>query len=483
MFRIVHLTTNGIVVGLSVASTVLLLIPSPKQIVHQPIQFVNVISALLLTVLIIVNSIIIGYVQLSFQLVISLVYIVSGILQVLNHPGMNHTIIFIINVIFITSSLFISLYYLIQPIPSKDEESSLESTLHEREDNYNYKLGNPIHNSISTPNFVLNGPNNQPRARNNKFKQSNSLSTLLSMGTNANNISRDPSSLLVLEVEEEEDLTDMVKKSKSTIVNKKLKRWKSIHDEKVFLSNVNESLLPPVLKGNKEISSPTHLGESGHEDLPYIAEFNDESIGEVVEFVADPQDMKIPTKKRRKSNYGDVLTGLEPIPRVIQPDHQQQQNYTISKFYLPAKEQRVDDIDDLSDLSSNRRNPSTTSTSLMAEKTAVPSRSPSPPSQTPSSTHTSPLRKLFLSEGTPKRILKHKHTSSSVLANTTPRKIERHKHSASVPTFKVHIEAIDSWDMNSSYGSEESRNSSIPSGVLGQYDREKWNTLKLRGQV
>ncbi|EGW29889.1 uncharacterized protein SPAPADRAFT_63509, partial [Spathaspora passalidarum NRRL Y-27907] len=291
MLRVVQVITGVVVVGLSVASAVLLLLSprssSPHQISHEPVPLLNVVSGLLLSVLIIINSIIIGYIQLSLQLVISLVYIVSGILQVVTTPSTSHTIIFIVDVIFITSSMLISSINYLQPLsllpPSspqqqhhhhqQDEESTIGSTIHQDE-KYTYKLStpnNPIRTSISTPNFVTH----QTKKNNNKVQTSNSLSTLVSASTN--NISRDPSSLLMLEVddeeEQEEDVTDIVRRSKSMIVSRKVKRWKSIHEEKAFLSNVNDCLLPPVLKGNKEKSPIQEQQEI--QDLPYIAEFDE----------------------------------------------------------------------------------------------------------------------------------------------------------------------------------------------------------------
>lgn len=120
----------------------------------------------------------------------------------------------------------------------------------------------------------------------------------------------------------------------------------------------------------------------------------------------------------------------------------------------------------------------------------------------------------------------HKHTSSSISnamsvgsavssRSGSPRKSlksilttrSHHRHSSSVPSFplpqtKLHYhsmvppssnlfsaygqpnishvgeEPIDFWELESGPSSDRSRVSSVPSAVIGEYDREKWRTLK-----
>lgn len=38
--------------------------------------------------------------------------------------------------------------------------------------------------------------------------------------------------------------------------------------------------------------------------------------------------------------------------------------------------------------------------------------------------------------------------------------------------------ALSFWDLDTAHSSERSRVSSVPSAVIGEYDREKWRTLK-----
>ncbi|KAK6199961.1 uncharacterized protein RJT21DRAFT_120858 [Scheffersomyces amazonensis] len=117
----------------------------------------------------------------------------------------------------------------------------------------------------------------------------------------------------------------------------------------------------------------------------------------------------------------------------------------------------------------------------------------------------------------------HKH-SNSVISNTlsvksnvssrsgSPRKSlksilyttkSHHRNNSSIPTFNMSIpttklsselsevpalsvgsapyigeEPIDFWDLDTNPGSERSRISSLPSAVIGEYDKEKWRTLK-----
>ncbi|ODV78331.1 uncharacterized protein CANTADRAFT_22344 [Suhomyces tanzawaensis NRRL Y-17324] len=97
----------------------------------------------------------------------------------------------------------------------------------------------------------------------------------------------------------------------------------------------------------------------------------------------------------------------------------------------------------------------------------------------------------------------HKHTSSMISNQLSiaslvssrsglPKKslksyltIRSHKHSESMasvqitkPVVAYDTEAIDFWDLDTNQSSDKSRVSSIPSVVIGEYDREKWRTLK-----
>lgn len=132
----------------------------------------------------------------------------------------------------------------------------------------------------------------------------------------------------------EEDSTQ-VKRSKSTSyinqnqdrISKREERWKSIHDEKVFLLNVNECLLPSVLKSGEsyimelkrqqesfnKLETETNIPEvetdvDDDENLPYIAEFDEhenyhkdanpnEDHHEVNQFDDFTQDTRILLKK------------------------------------------------------------------------------------------------------------------------------------------------------------------------------------------
>ncbi|CAI5760463.1 unnamed protein product [Candida verbasci] len=231
------------------------------------------------------------------------------------------------------------------------------------------------------------------------------------------------------------------------------KRWKSINDERVFLSNINDSLLPPVLKN-----------------------FQDQE------------------------DYSNVMIGLEDIPK----------NDTISKksqSYINLN--NVKDYEKIRNISGYSLTPGTN----YIEKRPVSQRSLSAPSITlaPISSKHSPPKKL-----SPKKIFKsnslHKHSNSvtTQISNfssrsNSPKKLKSflklHKHSVSVPNFQTttnskfnqlspkNIEPIDLWDIQTTtnfsiddqppHTGENSRISSLPSQVIGEYDKEKWRTLKV----
>lgn len=65
--------------------------------------------------------------------------------------------------------------------------------------------------------------------------------------------------------------------------------------------------------------------------------------------------------------------------------------------------------------------------------------------------------------------------------------MQTHRTQGSVPVFSLPVlvarsaEPIDFWDVSTAPSSGgPSRVSSVPSDVIGAYDREKWRTLKLR---
>lgn len=146
-----------------------------------------------------------------------------------------------------------------------------------------------------------------------------------------------------------------------------------------------------------------------------------------------------------------------------------------------------------------------------------------PTNERPVSTNLLPIRKFFRMEHSPKRLgsmfrkrdtrsstdYSHKHSGSVILVafsvglassrSNLPKKALRllltrqstsnsAKQPLAVPRSAVHshnasltipqIDALDFWDLETGPSSDRSRVSSVPSAVIGEYDREKWRTLK-----
>lgn len=148
-----------------------------------------------------------------------------------------------------------------------------------------------------------------------------------------------------------------------------------------------------------------------------------------------------------------------------------------------------------------------------------------PTDEQPVTTNLLPIRKFFRMENSPKRLgsvfrrrdtrssieYSHKHSASVILAafsvglasskSNLPKKAFKllltrqstvnsvvKQPSLVVPRSTGHsqhasftipqIDAIDFWDLETAPSSDRSRVSSVPSAVIGEYDREKWRTLK-----
>lgn len=212
---------------------------------------------------------------------------------------------------------------------------------------------------------------------------------------------------------------------------------------------------------------------------------------------------------------------------------------TDATFLLPS---HISNIDSLSDLSSARPTlyrsmsaPSLHTFRNVSSGSEAPSIPENPsvakfdfgtvnlervctPTTPQEATPESPLRRFI--KDSPKRITSvfkkksmdittfpsHKHSTSVISqqfsmasSKSSPRKsikslfsgnaagMQTHKTHVSVPTFSLPVlaarssEPIDFWDVSTAPSSGgPSRVSSVPSDVIGAYDREKWRTLKLR---
>lgn len=309
-------------------------------------------------------------------------YLVIGIYNIIAFVKQSHTsdfklhllIIYIVLIILITVSLVLELF-VVTETPEQDEESILsnphtDSTRFELKpssmDNDNWMNTNVVRfQTYKSDNTIINHteltkPEVQPTKEihshsksvpNFQFTHSKSHETLIP-NLSDNSIHSHIKDLSVLEktVDEGIHVEDMVRRSKSTgqlhSNQSHRKRWKSINDEKVFLKNINESLLPSVLKTGESpilmlkrqqsqisqtIEDPVILptnddtpqkkpkkkyelsfdeGDDNSMNLPYISEF-DEPLDQS-QFKNFDSNFEIDENK-----YKDSLNGLESIPQPV----------------------------------------------------------------------------------------------------------------------------------------------------------------------
>ncbi|KAG7662925.1 uncharacterized protein J8A68_003551 [[Candida] subhashii] len=545
--------------------------------------------------------------QLLVQSLVSILYVTAGILFIIHDPintpeEIGIVVTYITSIIFLTASIILSFVFIQQtnaalrdvelsesdksstksspivthtaivPMPSDSKDKATQQLqyfeqlqLQQRQQKRHFSNSTPI-----TP--IRNSLYSNNQKESHRIAHCHSLSTLIS----DSKISRDPSSLL-FDDSINHIQTHEIGRSKSTncIPNKtqvRKQRWKSINDEKLFLSNIDESLLPPVLKvHSKQVSVDEQISQQ--------PQLNGELNTQLTEY---PKNFKI---RKSKSEYVTTLTGLENIPEppikkrspsdnwnLAHYEHtklQQGLNLNISgisnlvsdgnlkgfeykkqeifeteEFLLPPKEPRSDNIDHLSDISSsNTRIPSsrsisapslhtfrkisqtlseeisekTTSSSFALEPTC-PTTPPAQISVLSIKTTKSPLKSLFR-ETSPKKIFKQHNRTTSLWGsnNNSPKKFASsqqttprtpavyHKYSISEPntalflhaspfpqsanSINKFVEPIDLWDVNTSISrgddidddddDEISRlGSPVGSVILGEYDHEKWRTLK-----
>lgn len=436
--RIIFIGSNLLCISLIVTTSILTIIESHKLLYHLLFS----VGGFVTMVVIFINTLLISFAQLLLQTVLSILYIVFGVLYIIhNHANSPLQIValvtFIISIICITSSIILSFLVIQQTtststdielcdsdkssstsivkksirLPSNQRASEqlkyFEKLQRTRQVEYPDTVA-----AIATIRNSVYSLGNQKESQQ-KYGHSYSLSTLLSEVK----ISRDPSSLLFDEslchVQPQE-----ISRSKSTncIPNKtqiRRQRWKSITDEKLFLSNINESLLPPVLKTHsKQVSIDEKLQQLQYQEQQQEEEETEkqklaqtQSVGDIRNLSDNPKEFKL---RKSKSEYVTALNGLENIPEPRKPQPQQQPTATgeiwdmshyngarlqqglnlnvsgISNLVsdenikhtanqyspanddllLPPKEPRLDDLDHLSDMSSAKtRIPSSRSAS------------------------------------------------------------------------------------------------------------------------
>ncbi|KAI5970122.1 hypothetical protein CANMA_000733 [Candida margitis] len=413
---------------------------------------------------------------------------------------------------------------------------------------------------------------------------------------NRNEKTNDASSLI--NVEDHYDMLSVPKREtmrgENAIDKQKtrMQRWKSINDERQFMSHINESLLPPVLRNNKRLSEDNEGDGAGDmQGLEQISGFKPRKLRSTM--TLDDWNLEEYNNARKISGY-TVVPGVHHI--VSDSNLYKKPIDTNDVHLLPPKESPVENIDDLSDIDTHKpsldrdfsypsnqsecapslhtyrkesSNSQITQSSVNVSKDQEQSQAISPyplpepttpPPSNESSAHSknnSPIKK-FLTDS-PRKIFRsstttfhqrHHNHSSSIASNSyslmsgvssrsrssSPKKLKSylkiHKHSLSVPNFAINklspsqqsnsplpspqhseyfsvnstklIEPIDLWEIQTtnftydeaeghSYGeprindgngetdgaNDGSRVSSLPSQAIGEYDREKWRTIKM----
>lgn len=226
------------------------------------------ISAFVLAMDFILTQLWINYITTTIQLIISIFNIVSGILFVIHNPSkVTITILFIINVIFITASIVVLAFLLIMPNlgTSRDQHATetvitkkgSDATLFEEYPpmesiwfkDENTRKGLPYTYSNNTIPMSQSHQSNMTHGSYNasimnldehvdELRRPRPISSI-TISDNSNNNNHSGSS-------NNGKLNESINSSKQM----KKQRWKLINTEKQYLANINESLLPPLLQNN-----------------------------------------------------------------------------------------------------------------------------------------------------------------------------------------------------------------------------------------
>ncbi|KAI5949310.1 hypothetical protein KGF54_005545 [Candida jiufengensis] len=529
------------------------------------------ISSFILSIYIIIPLFYVHIILISFQFLISIFNIISGILLIINtNTHKSITILFIINIIFITSSFIILLFIFFSKVSTTDLENQQSDSISKKASDAtlfdkNYSMEQ---NWINKVGEIEEKP---------QIIQYSNSSNTIPLSISHQSLKNKQHESLLMSLEDYHIDNEELKRSKSSSNINKLQiqkqRWKSINDEKQFLLNINESLLPSVLKQKNHDSLEDY--ENSMQGLEQIGSgFKPKHFNSSI--TLNDWDLNEYNKFRNLSDY-NVVPGLHKIVGNLNLSTSDNNTFLIP----PNQDNIIDNIDDLSEFSiSNTNNeaapslhtfrkesgqsqPSTTQENeppiLPEPKTPPPPPPlPLPKDQLNISKNNSPIKK-FLSES-PKRIFRsnttafsqqnkyHHNHSNSIISlrsgissrsrSNSPNKfkstmLKLHKHTLSVPNFNqlhyqqqqqqqqqhsqqnsttpspqhttfnsIHsskiIEPIDLWEIhttNFTYDNNddidttisvnkineetnESRVSSLPSQVLGEYDKEKWKQIK-----
>ncbi|RCK65377.1 hypothetical protein Cantr_01038 [Candida viswanathii] len=499
---------------LSITLGVLLLLSSHINNVYNYLISVSafVLAAYYLVPLLISTS----WMTVGGQLLISLFHLVSGILYIVLHSTgykrkelhVAGVVLFIVNAVFMTACfMMLVIPKCIVDIIAEDEEGKVGGVFDLRNkasdatlcndgskprdsDKGEYSIENnwinqQDHAHIIPPSLSINS--NLTQLQQNHRPQSQQHSNLLHSSSMNSDIDRSRN-ISIMNIDEEannsNDHNEPIDNNSNVKQQMKKQRWKSIHDEKVVLANINESLLPGVLKQQQPSTQSRSQSQSQLAELmrPISSGVASEDYGnvlvgleEIPDFTHDVNQFDInDLNKLRKISGYNILPGSSNMVNDENLYHHHHHHHEQAKddLLLPLKEKTIENIDNLSDvvmakrpsmlsrsfsapsvydsqsvapsLYTFRKTPSTDDiqqpqeeeelpvtpvTSTHMEKALQPT---TPPSRKKSiyksqSAKTSPIKKFF--QESPKRVFKSK---SSYYHTSTNGHNVNHKHSSSV---------------------------------------------------
>ena len=275
MIEYLQLGSTIATISLSIALGTLTIISNQQNVYH----LILTISSFIIPLYSIIPIIYSNVISISIQLIFSIFNIISGILFIINVPHKQLyyipiTIIFIVNLVFLIASFIMLLLWMIilkTGLNNTNEESEiyLNDLISKKTSEATLYNTNPaiIANNINTK------PSSEYSMENDWINSKDKITLALPpnatpincdfsyyLGSNANSVRGDldnARSILMVNLEDQD-----------TKANQQLKRqrWKSIHDEKIMIANLNQNLLPGVLKQN--ISDDYSNTLTGLENIP-----------------------------------------------------------------------------------------------------------------------------------------------------------------------------------------------------------------------
>ncbi|KAI5959943.1 uncharacterized protein KGF55_005175 [Candida pseudojiufengensis] len=324
------------------------------------------ITSFILSIYLIIPLFYVHILLISFQFFLSILNIISGILLILNtNPKTQVIILFIIDIIFITSSFILILFIF---FINSSTTSDIENHISIENDQISKKRSDA---TLFDKNYTIEQNWYQKTQQQQLGEKEEENRQTIQYSNSSNTIplqkSQQHESFImnlddVHNIEEETNLSskNIIPKSKSqSAINNnqqqlKKQRWKSFHDEKQFISNLNESLLPSLLKTNinqlqtEEIEEtmkglePIGIGING-----YPQKIQNNSSITLNEFNLDEY-----TKFRNFTDY-NLIPGLYQSKNNTNDSNSNSPTYSMQQIH---SKDIIDNIDELSELSLTQTN-------------------------------------------------------------------------------------------------------------------------------